>query len=166
MPGSRGTDGGVVDTSNAVFISYRRDVGGLWALAMYQALTRHPTEPVDVFYDVESLQKAGNFNERLLAQIESRPYFIVVLTPATLDRCANKGDWLRREIEHAVATRRLIVPVFTPGFDVGDFTRFLPASVANELSASQGLDVNQAFFTEAMTRLRDKLLVPVPVTSV
>jgi hypothetical protein len=155
-----------VDTSNAVFISYRRKVGGLWALAMYQALTRHPTEPVDVFYDVESLQHAGNFNERLLAQIESRPYFIVVLTPATLDRCVNKGDWLRREIEHAVATRRLIVPAFTPGFDVGDFTRFLPPAAASELSSSQGLDVSEAFFTEAMARLRDKLLVTVPLTSV
>src|SRR4051794_15910601 len=45
-------------TSNAAFISYRRDVGGMIAMALYQHLVEHG---IDAFYDIESI-RAGHFD--------------------------------------------------------------------------------------------------------
>ena len=96
----------MAEPSNAVFISYRRDVGGILAMALYQHLTEHG---VDAFYDIESI-RAGQFDTIILNQIAARPYFLLVLTPGTLERCDEPTDWLRREIEQALATQRVIVP--------------------------------------------------------
>ena len=91
--------------SNAVFISYRRDVGGMIAMALHQHLTEHG---LDTFYDIESI-RAGQFDTIILSQIAARPYFLLVLTPGTLERCVEPTDWLRREIEQALKTQRVIV---------------------------------------------------------
>ena len=50
---------------NSTFISYRRDVAGIMAMALYQHLTTHD---VDAFYDIESL-RAGQFDTIILNQI-------------------------------------------------------------------------------------------------
>jgi hypothetical protein len=112
----------MVEPSNAVFISYRRDVGGILAMALYQHLADHG---LDAFYDIESI-RAGQFDTIILNQIAARPYFLLVLTPGTLERCGEPTDWVRREIEQALATQRVIVPAYTPNFDFGDFGRFCP----------------------------------------
>ena len=100
--------------SNDVFISYRRDVGGILAMALYQQLT---AKGVNAFYDIESI-RAGQFDIIILNQVAARPYFVLVLTPGTLERCGEPDDWLRREIEQALTTGRVIVPVFTPSFNL------------------------------------------------
>jgi hypothetical protein len=146
-------------TSDAVFISYRRDVGWQLAQLLYQQLVGGP-DPHDVFYDLESLAHAGSFDVRLLDQIRARPYFVLVLVPGTLERCADPGDWLRREIDHAVATRRTVVPVFGPEFDVADVRHHLPPAAADRILGSQGVRVYHEYFSEAMDALRS-LLVPV-----
>jgi hypothetical protein len=146
-------------TSDAVFISYRRDVGWQLAQLLYQQLVAEP-DPHDVFYDLESLAHAGSFDVRLLDQIRARPYFVLVLVPGTLERCIDPGDWLRREIDHAVATQRTVVPVFGPEFDVADVRTHLPAGAADRILGSQGVRVYHEYFSEAMSALR-ALLVPV-----
>jgi hypothetical protein len=145
-----------VALTSSVFISYRREVGALWALALYQQLIAHD---VDAFYDIESLREAGPFNQKLLNQIESRPYFLIVLTPGTLDRCQEPGDWLRREIEHAVST------LFTPRFEFADVERFLPPVAADTVRGFSGLELNPTWFTEAINRLTRELLKQVDVAS-
>ena len=59
---------------------------------------------------------------RIMRQIEGRPYFLIILTKGSLARCRNEGDWLREELEHAVAVDRVIVPlIITPfAFDEAD----------------------------------------------
>src|SRR5262245_34571771 len=120
----------MVPSDNSVFISYRRDVGGLLALALHQALT---ARDVDAFYDIESI-RAGQFDSIILNQIAARPYFVLVLTPGSLERCRDHGDWVHREIEHALLTKRVIVPAFTPNFEFSDLERFLPQSMSDELA--------------------------------
>jgi hypothetical protein len=44
--------------SNAVFVSFRREVGGILALALHQNLT---ARGLDDFYDIESI-RAGQFD--------------------------------------------------------------------------------------------------------
>jgi hypothetical protein len=149
--------------SNSVFISYRRDVGGLWALALYQQLHE---AGIDAFYDIESLRQSGRFNAMLLTQIATRPYFLLVLTPGTLDRCRNKGDWLRQEIDQALETDRVVVPLHTANFDYADFERVFPPDAAAQLSSFSGVELSQTYFTAAVQRLTSEFLVPIEVEDV
>ena len=110
------------ELSNSVFISYRRSASAITVLAIYQHLSAHG---IDAFYDIENI-KAGQFGEIILGQIAARPYFMPVFAPGSLDRCVNEGDWVRREIEHAVSKKRLLVPLYTPDFDFKDLDHYLP----------------------------------------
>ena len=102
----------VSDTFDA-FISYRRESGSdLASLLKIQLEDRfHKT----IFLDVNELQ-VGRFDEALLNRIEKTPNFIVILSRASLDRCANKSDWLKREVMQAFKTGRNIIPVLAEGF--------------------------------------------------
>ncbi len=145
--------------SNDVFISYRRDMAGILALSLHQNLTQRG---IDAFYDIEDI-KAGQFDSIILGQIEARPYFIVILTPGTLERCAKPQDWVRREIEHAVACDRIIIPTVTPKFDFDDIDRFLPTAVAGELRRFSGQELPQRWFKYAVDELAEQYLLPVDV---
>jgi hypothetical protein len=99
-------------SDDGVFISYRRGTGSEVARILQEFMEG---QGFDVFLDVDSLG-AGHFDEQLLEQIESRRNFVLVCSPGSLDRCANEGDWVRREIAHALQTKRHIVPVTLPQF--------------------------------------------------
>jgi len=95
------------------FISYRRDTGSdLASLLKAQLANRYHKR---LFLDVNELQ-VGRFDEVLLRRIEEAPNFILVLSRASLDRCASKSDWLKREIMHALETGRNVIPVFAETF--------------------------------------------------
>ena len=102
----------VLDNFDA-FISYRRETGSdLASLLKIQLENRFHKQ---IFLDVNELQ-VGRFDEELLSRIENTPNFILILSKASLDRCANKSDWLKREIMHALKTDRNIIPLMTEGF--------------------------------------------------
>src|SRR5687768_3069066 len=98
-----------MESSNSVFISYRREVS--WPLAdqVYQALNAHN---ISAFMDRKNMT-AGKFDEQILREISQRPYFLPILQPGTLDRCIDRDDWLRREIAEAVRCERIIVPLYS-----------------------------------------------------
>jgi len=137
-----------------VFISYRR-TNAPWVLAVFQNLTHHG---YDVFFDYTGLA-SGDFERVITENIAGRAHFIVLLTPSALERCSEPGDWLRREIEIALETRRNIVPLMLEGFDFGSpsIASQLTGELAN-LRRYSSLRVPVDFFMEAMTRLRDKYL--------
>lgn len=148
--------------SNSVFISYRRNVSGTLALAVYQDL--HYNQ-IDAFYDITSLD-AGQFDIIILNQIAARPYFVPILTPGTLQRCIEPGDWMLREIGEALRLNRMIVPLFTSEFDFGDMDTYLPREIAQRLRSYQGIRVPYAndtmdFFISTMLRLRTHFLNPI-----
>jgi hypothetical protein len=137
-----------------VFVSYRR-ASVSWALAVYQNLTQHG---YDVFFDFTGIA-GGDFEGAIHQNINSRAHFIVLLTESALHRCSEPGDWLRREIEAALIARRNIVPLMLEGCD------FTTPAIAQRLSGTlaplkryNALSVPVAFFSEAMTRLREKYL--------
>jgi tetratricopeptide (TPR) repeat protein len=150
------------EPSNAVFISYRREVGGMIAMALHQHLTQHG---VDAFYDIESI-RTGRFDTIILNQIAARPYFVLVLTPGSLERCDDPNDWLRREIEQALETRRVIVPVYTPNFDFDDITRFLPGDLGEEVRRFNAQELPQKWFKQAVEQLVEEFLVPTEIEAV
>jgi hypothetical protein len=147
--------------SNSVFISYRRDASAYLTLAVYQDLH---TNGIDAFYDIENID-AGQFDTVILNQIAARPYFMLILTPGTLERCVESGDWVRQEIEHALRLKRVIVPLHTPEFDFGDIERYLPGTTAAELKRFNAIEVPARYFRYAMTDVRTRFLKPISLTT-
>ena len=137
-----------------VFLSYRR-ANASWALAIFQNLHH---EGYDVFFDFNGIA-SGDFESIILENIKARAHFIVLLTPSALERCANPRDWLRREIETALETKRNIVPIMLDGFNFaapgigGQLTGTLAA-----LKSYNALSVPVEYFVEAMQRLRESYL--------
>ena len=95
------------------FISYRRDGGHALAALLKVHLERNFNK--HVYMDTEELE-VGRFDEELLETIGRTPNFILILTKDCLARCAQKHDWLKREIMHALQTGRNVIPVMTDGF--------------------------------------------------
>lgn len=86
-------------------------------------------------------------------------HFLLLLTPSALEHCDDPSDWLRREIETALATQRNIVPLMLEGFDVG--TPKIASSLTGMLAVLKrynGLPVYPQYFEEAMERLRARYL--------
>ena len=90
-----------------IFISYRREGGADFARNMQLKLQ---LSGYSVFLDYDELQN-GVFNHKIFNAIEQAPVFMVVLSPHSLDRCNDKDDWVRREIEHALKCNRNIIPI-------------------------------------------------------
>jgi hypothetical protein len=145
-----------------VFISYRR-TDQSWGQAIFQDLTQHG---YDVFIDYDGIA-SGNFETVILENIRARAHFLVLLTPTALERSSDPEDWMRREIEAALDSRRNIVPVMLAGFDFGTSTTAsqLTGKLV-ELKKYNGLEIPKIrFFSSEMERLRDKFL-NVPVDAV
>ncbi len=137
-----------------VFLSYRR-TNVPWALAISQNLSQHG---FDVFFDFNGIA-SGDFAKVILENIKARAHFVVLLTPSALDRCADPQDWLRREIETAIETRRNIVPLTLEGFDFA--TPTIVSQLTGQLAPLKGynaLSVPAEYFSEAMNRLRERYL--------
>jgi tetratricopeptide (TPR) repeat protein len=144
-----------------VFLSYRR-TNIPWALAIFQNLTQHG---FDVFFDYNGIA-SGDFERVILGNITARAHFLVLLTPSALERCDDPADWLRREIETALASQRNTVPLMLEGFDFGTprIASQLTGTLA-PLKGYNGLSIPPEYFMEAMGRLRSRYL-NVPLTGV
>lgn len=145
----------------SVFISYRR-TNVSWALAIYQNLTHHG---YDVFFDFKGIG-SGDFESVILANISARAHFVVLLAPSALERCNDPNDWLRREIQAALGSKRNIVPLMLEGFDFdspGIGTQ-LTGTLA-ELRRYNALRVPMDYFDEAMDRMR-RTYLDVPLDAV
>lgn len=111
-----------VDRSKSVFISYRRSVSSHFARAIRTGLTKLG---YDVFLDVENIGP-GEFESVILNEIEARPHFIILMQAGGLERCAEEGDWLRRECLTARQANRNIIPVFAEDLSHQEVSPLLP----------------------------------------
>jgi len=135
-----------------VFISYRR-TNYYTALAVYQNLTSHD---YDVFFDYESI-KSGDFGQVILNQIAARAHFILILTPSALERCNEPGDWLRREIEHALEYERNVIPLTFDEFDFLEANKHFTGKL-ELLKKYNAQHFPKGFFEDAMTKVRNGFL--------
>lgn len=120
------------NSDKTVFISYRRSVSAYIARAVFMDLRQNG---YDAFMDVESID-SGEFDRIILGQIAARVHFVVILTPSAVERCAEPGDWLRREIEEAMGrlrNRYLKQPVFG---------EIIPVSAVVEAAVQQKMTEN------------------------
>ncbi len=145
-----------------VFISYRRT--NFWtALAIFQNLNANG---YDVFFDYKSIP-SGDFEQVITENVNSRAHFIVILSPSALNRCNVPGDWLRKEIELAIESKRNIVPLMMEGFDFGS-----PATVnaltgkLAELKKYNAMGIPVEYFDEALKKLCSDKFLNRPLESV
>ena len=104
------------DRKYDIFLSYRRDGGIKDAMLLKNALE---DRGYSVFLDMNSLH-AGQFDEQLYQRIDECTDFVLVLPKGALDRCKNEDDWVRKEIEHAHAGGKNIIPIMLEGFSFPD----------------------------------------------
>jgi hypothetical protein len=136
----------------SVFLSYRREVSWAMAHLVRNELVAHG---FDVFMDVHGID-AGEFERVILARIEAYTHFLVLLEPRSLDRLTEEGDWLRREIAHALAHDRNVVPLLANGARMPRPTD-LPTDLAR-LPSLNAVSVPHDYFAEAMQKLRERFL--------
>lgn len=140
-----------------IFISYRREGGFETADSINQRLQK---AGYSVFLDLEQLN-SGKFNEKLLEVIEGCEDFILVLPPNALNRCNDPQDWVRREVEHAIAKGKNIVPIMLRGFEWPD-ENSLPETL-RDLSLYNGITASDHnLFEENIERLKHKFLKSKP----
>ena len=125
-----------------IFFSYRRDGGIELTRSLKMALNR---KGYTTFFDNDSIG-SGEFPTQILNNIERSDNFVLILTSGALDRCKNDGDWVRREIEHAVKFEKNIIPVFSPEFQR---PQDLPENVKKALNY-QGVYYNPMQFNAAI----------------
>jgi TIR domain len=111
----------MADDSKKIFVSYRRALSTDFVHRLRDHLK---ARGFDVFVDVQSIP-SGKFADTILHQIEARPHFLAVLVPGALERTTSEDDWYRREIEHALATRRNVIPLLAKGFSFAEEQRRL-----------------------------------------
>ena len=142
-----------------MFLSYRRGLSWPAARLVLRDLVDHD---FDVFMDVRNLD-SGDFASKILTEISRRAHFIVVLEPGSLNRIGEPGDWMRREIAHALQHERNVVPLFVHGFTFPPEIVW-PAELAG-LPNLNAVQVPADYFDEAMQKLRQRFLrAPVPAT--
>ncbi len=131
-----------------VFISYRRKTSVDDARLLQQALKARGYK---VFFDYESL-RVGKFNEKIFEAIDEAPVFILMLAQGSLDECANRGDWVRAEIERAICNGRQIIPVSSSVQNLS-FPDYLPTSL-REIPFMQVSELNKAsLFEESVDKI-------------
>lgn len=119
-----------------IFISYRRKEGsGRSNVPMARTFKlEFERRGYKVFFDYSECTD-NYFSETILPAIRTCDFFVLVLTEDSLTRCFNEGDWVRREIEEALANNRKIIPI-TPDNECNAWPK-LPAS----LSKLDGLQI-------------------------
>ena len=133
------------NASYDIFISYRRDNGWDSAKHLRDILT---AKGYRVFFDVDSL-RSGNFNTALLDVIKNCTDFIIILSPNSLDRCVNEGDWVRQELACALQAGKNVIPVTSAKFH---FPEKLPEDI-NDVRWKNTVSVNIEYFDATLDKL-------------
>ena len=120
-----------------IFLSYRRkDTDGYSNVGIVRTfMYMFERNGYKVFFDFTDCTD-GYFAEKILPAIRTCRYFVLVLTKGCLERCKEKGDWLRREIEEALKFNRTIIPI-TPD---GEFDGW-PDNMPESINALDGLQI-------------------------
>ena len=151
------------DKKYDIFISYRRAGGDLSAKIIRDHLIERG---YSVFFDVESL-KSGNFNNRLYDVIDNCNDFVIILSPGVLERCQNENDWVRKELAHALAKGKNIVPIMLTGFTMpsegSPEANALPADI-RDIIYMHGIVADSQTFASKMEDLENKFLKSRPRT--
>ncbi len=131
-----------------IFVSYRRkDINGNDNSPIARSIKKElESLGYKVFFDYSELRD-GEFEEKILPAIANAKIFVLVLTPHALDRCADEGDWVRREIEQAQGNNLKIIPV-----NVDDKFGEIPAGVPNHIKGVRRIQDSTIYMGSSFER--------------
>ena len=137
-----------------VFMSYRRSCSWSLAKLIYDELT---SCGFDVFMDLENV-RGGNFEQIINEQIDACDYFLPIFSKDTfsLERIHNPDDWIRKEMEYALARDKPIVPILSEEFPQMD-EKMLPGTLQPILKLD-GIKIFKDYFREGMEKLIQEYL--------
>ena len=138
-----------------IFLSYRREDKYI-ARMIKESLVR---KGYRVFLDLDELQ-GGVFDERILTAIDNAPIYMLVMTEHSFDRCHNPNDWVRQEIEYAVAKGKTIIPINIDN-EFEHYPTDMPTHLLQALSVHQysAMDTGQ-LYQEAISKLIKQRIHP------
>ena len=136
-----------------IFISYRRSDGTDIARSVEQALKARGYQ--NIFYDYTSLRD-GVFNEKIIDAINQCNDYILLLTPQALDRCAEEGNWVAREIETAIQAGCQFIPLAV-NENYARFPSDFPKRLRIIQNIQQTLLLNNEYFEDSITHLSERL---------
>ena len=94
-----------------VFISYQRGPSTGWAVHLAERLQEK--HGIDVFLDLQRVDAAVRFPDRLARAIEDADVFLCLLGPTTI-----QSDWVREEVRLAHQYGKPMIPIFQDGYVV------------------------------------------------
>ncbi len=138
------------------FICYRHRNGFFSAMMIRDRLDQ---EGISCFLDLDG-SKAGHFSCRILSAIENCRYFLLLLTPHSLDQCVKPEDWVRKEIEYALSLDRTIIPIRMDGFSWPEELNDQLPETFLELDLLDSVILSQEYFDASLSRLLRFLEIP------
>ena len=140
-----------------IFISYRRDDSGGHTGRLYDTLNRQFAG--QVFFDIDSMAPGEDFVSRLEAVVAASGVVLVVIGPewsAAVDdrgrrRLDDPGDFVRMEIEAALAGAARVIPVLVQGAAMPRLSE-LPSSLA-ALSRRHAVELSDTRWSYDVDRL-------------
>ena len=142
--------------SEQVFISYRREGGIDYAMLLKEKLKN---KGYTVFLDMTSMH-AGRFDYHIADAIKECTDFLLIVSPDALKRCANEGDWVRREIKYALEYQKNIIPIMIPG---GVFPDRLPADI-NNVRFMNGIEYSKTYLDNMVDNLTKNYMRSIPAS--
>ena len=121
-----------VQRDHDIFISYRRE-DDIWADKLLGELE---ADGVRCFMDRRDIKPGQAYPKVLLNAIETAACVVLVLNHGSLKECAAPGDWLRIEVEHALKSKKPVIPALIRDCPVPN-PEMLPPSM-------QGIELAQA----------------------
>lgn len=152
--------------SETIFISYRRADSTSEAGRLYGSIVKALDEK-SVFMDTSSINVGTEWAQELKDALQSAQIVIVVIGPDWLRisdewgmrRIDQENDWVRREIETALATNKILIPVLVKGAKLPPVDK-LPASIQG-LTQRQVVDIRDAYWDHDIRLILQQLQVEV-----
>lgn len=135
------------------FISYRRKNGFATAKLIRELLK---AKGVTAYMDLDELRN-GKFDEKLIDAINTCPSFILVLPPKSLDNCCKKDDWLAKEVEAAVDSKRNIIPVLCDGFEWPKEWKANTPEKIKDISHIHSVEMSAQYVDAMIDRIIDRI---------
>ena len=135
-----------------IFISYRRETGGELAKSIHDRLEK---KKYKCFFDLKSI-KAGDFQQKILSEMDQCDIFLLVISKNALDRCIDPADYVRLEIEAALERNLTIIPILV---ETKKFPENLPPSIdriRKENALTYYLQYAEAFYPKLYSFIDEK----------
>ena len=132
-----------------VFLSYRRAGGAGLPLLIVNQLDK---QGIDVFLDVQRIDGAVKFPDRLTREMQRSDVFVCLLGPGTLE-----SRWVQHEIELASQQQKPMIPVFHEEYVLPDSTG---RAAVDELLSFDGIrlmDQQNLYVEEGIERLAKRI---------